>query len=65
MEVISLNAEHTIVAVDDDVNLNHGDRVTLVPHYSDSTVLLHREMYAVRNNFVEEIWPITGAGALQ
>ena len=65
MEVISLNAEHTIVAVDDNVNLNHGDRVTLVPHYSDSTVLLHREMYAVRNNFVEQIWPITGAGALQ
>ena len=65
MEVISLNAEHTIVALHDDVQLNHGDRVTMVPHYSDSTVLLHREMYAVRNDLIEEIWPITGAGALQ
>ena len=64
-EVISLNAEHTIVSVSPDVSLTHGDRVTLIPHYSDSTVLLHRDMYAVRDGIIEHIWQITAAGALR
>jgi D-serine deaminase-like pyridoxal phosphate-dependent protein len=63
-EVISLNAEHTIATASDNSEISAGDRVTMVPHYSDSTVLLHREMYAVRNNIIEGVWPITGAGAL-
>jgi len=63
-EVISLNAEHTIVQSAGDPGVSAGDRMTMVPHYSDSTVLLHREMYAVRNNIIEDVWPITGAGAL-
>jgi len=63
-EVISLNAEHTIVSASDVTEISTGDRMTMVPHYSDSTVLLHREMYAVRNNIIEDVWPITGAGAL-
>jgi D-serine deaminase-like pyridoxal phosphate-dependent protein len=63
-EVISLNAEHTIVTVSNATDISAGNRMTMVPHYSDSTVLLHREMYAVRNNIIEDVWPITGAGAL-
>ena len=63
-EVVSLNAEHTIVSAPNDFEISAGDRMTMVPHYSDSTVLLHREMYAVRNNIIEDVWPITGAGAL-
>ncbi len=64
-EVVSLNAEHTIVSTSGDLKISAGDRMTMVPHYSDSTVLLHREMYAVRNNIIEDVWPITGAGALR
>ena len=64
-EVASLNAEHTIVNLPDDMTVTHGERVTLVPHYSDSTVLLHREMYAVRNDIIQDVWAITGAGALR
>ena len=64
-EVVSLNAEHTIVSVPEDLQVEHGDRITLIPHYSDSTVLLHREMYAVRHGIIEDIWEITGAGALR
>ena len=64
-EVTSLNAEHTIVAVPAGMSVAHGDRMTLVPHYGDSTVLLHREMYAVRNHIIQDIWEITGAGALR
>jgi len=63
-EVISLNAEHTIVTVSNATDISAGNRMTMVPHYSDSTVLLHREMYAVRNSIIEDVWPITGAGAL-
>ncbi|HJM88940.1 MAG TPA: DSD1 family PLP-dependent enzyme [Dehalococcoidia bacterium] len=59
------NAEHGIFEVDDGVELNPGDRLTLIPHYSDSTVLLHRQMYAVRRGVVEEVWPIAAAGMLQ
>ncbi len=63
-EVTALNAEHTIVNLPEGMTVTHGEKVTLVPHYSDSTVLLHREMYAVRNDIIEDIWAITGAGAL-
>lgn len=64
-EVTSLNAEHTIVSLPKDLDVTHGERMTLVPHYSDSTVLLHREMYAVRNGIIQHVWEITGAGALR
>ena len=65
VQVVSLSAEHTILALDDEVTLAHGDRVTMVPSYSDSTILLHRELFAVRQGIVEEVWPISAAGALQ
>ena len=64
-EITSLNAEHTIVNLPKDMDVTHGERMTLVPHYSDSTVLLHREMYAVRNDVIQHVWEITGAGALR
>ena len=60
-----LNAEHSIFELDEGTTLTPGDRVTLVPHYSDSTVLLHRQMYAVRDGVVEDVWPIAAAGMLQ
>jgi D-serine deaminase-like pyridoxal phosphate-dependent protein len=64
VSVLRLNAEHTILERAEGATVQPGDRVTLVPHYSDSTVLLHRQMYAVRNGHVEEVWPIAGAGML-
>lgn len=65
LEVVALNAEHTIFRLADGVAVGPGDRVPLVPSYSDSTVLLHRTLYAVRDGVVQEAWPITGAGMLQ
>ncbi len=65
VEVRGLNAEHTILTLDEGVTLNPGDRVTMVPNYSDSTMLLHRTLYATRNGVVEAAWPISAAGALQ
>jgi D-serine deaminase-like pyridoxal phosphate-dependent protein len=60
-----LNAEHSIFELAEETTLTPGDRVTLVPHYSDSTVLLHRRIYAVRDGVVEDVWPVAAAGMLQ
>lgn len=65
LSILRLNAEHTILERASGAEVASGDRVTMIPHYSDSTVLLHRRMYAVRGGLVEAVWPIAGAGMLQ
>ncbi len=65
VQLRGLNAEHSIFELAEDTTLTPGDRVTLVPHYSDSTVLLHRRMYAVRDGVAEDVWPVAAAGMLQ
>ena len=60
-----LSAEHTHFSRDGGDPLQIGDRVELIPHYSDSTVLLHRTLHAHRQGVVEEEWRISGSGALQ
>ncbi len=65
VEVLGLNAEHTILSLADGVTVTPGDRITMIPNYSDSTMLLHRTLYAVRNGIIEAAWPISAAGALQ
>ncbi len=62
---VGLSAEHTHLSRLDGDALRSGDRIELIPHYSDSTVLLHRTLYAHRNSVVEETWEISAAGALQ
>lgn len=62
---VGLSAEHTHFARDGGEQLRIGDRVEMIPHYSDSTVLLHRTLYAHRSGEVEEAWEISGSGALQ
>ena len=64
-QCVGLSAEHTHLARDGGAELRIGDRVEMVPHYSDSTVLLHRTLYAHREDVVEEEWEISGSGALQ
>ena len=66
-EAVGLSAEHTHLSRIDDGGepVRPGDRIRLIPHYSDSTILLHRTIYAHRRDVVESVWPITAAGALQ
>ena len=64
-ECVGLSAEHTHFARDGGEPLQIGDRVEIIPHYSDSTVLLHRTLHAHRSGVVEEEWEISGSGALQ
>lgn len=38
----------------------------MVPFYSDATMLLHRQAYAVRDGLVEAVWSLEGSmGRLQ
>ena len=60
-----LSAEHMNLTRDGGAPLRVGDRIEVIPHYSDSTVLLHRTIYACRGGRVLEEWPIAAAGALQ
>lgn len=64
-ECVGLSAEHTHFAREGGEPLQIGDRVEMIPHYSDSTVLLHRTLYAHRSGVIEEEWEISGSGALQ
>ena len=64
-QCVGLSAEHTHFSRDGGEPVQIGDRVELIPHYSDSTVLLHRTLYAHRDGTVEESWEISGSGALQ
>jgi hypothetical protein len=71
MQVSSLNAEHTIFQL---VGSGSGDsltvpllgeRVTMVPVYSDATTLLHRRIFGVRGGIVEAVYDIQTNGKLQ
>jgi D-serine deaminase-like pyridoxal phosphate-dependent protein len=42
-----------------------GDRLELIPGYSDMTNVLHNEFHAVRGGRVEAVWPLLGRGRLQ
>jgi D-serine deaminase-like pyridoxal phosphate-dependent protein len=42
-----------------------GDKIELIPGYSDVTVALHDELYGIRNGVVETVFPLLGRGRLQ
>jgi D-serine deaminase-like pyridoxal phosphate-dependent protein len=65
VHVRGLNAEHTIWELDPATAVRSGDRVAMIPHYTDSTILLHRRLFAARGGVVEAVWPISAAGMLQ
>ena len=47
------------------VNLRIGDKVEVVPGYSDYTTVLHDRIYALRSGHVEAVWPVSARGCLQ
>ncbi|MEW4567996.1 DSD1 family PLP-dependent enzyme [Tautonia sp. JC769] len=64
-QVLGLSAEHATVEVAQDESLNIGDRVQVIPGYSDFTFVLHDRILAHRNGRVEACWPLLGRGMLQ
>jgi D-serine deaminase-like pyridoxal phosphate-dependent protein len=65
VEALSFSAEHGTILTVEDSAVEIGDRVQWIVGYSDTTVALHDELYAVRDERVEVVWPIPGRGKLR
>jgi len=64
--VTGLNAEHGILELGpESQSLRIGDKVELIPGYSDFTMILHRALFGIRGGVVETVWSIPGRGCLQ
>ncbi len=64
--VTQLSAEHMTLSLGpESQDLVIGDKVEIIPGYSDHTTVLHDRFYGVRNGIVEAVWPIPGRGKLQ
>jgi D-serine deaminase-like pyridoxal phosphate-dependent protein len=64
--LITLHEEHGILEVDPTrTQLQVGERVELIPSHVCTTVNLHDRYYALRDDRLEAIWPITGRGKSQ
>jgi D-serine deaminase-like pyridoxal phosphate-dependent protein len=60
---VSLSAEHaTIVLAEPSSTPRIGDTIEFVVGYTDTTTMLHDELYAVRDGRVEAVWPVLGRG---
>ena len=56
LKCVGLSAEHTTFeASPEQEEVKLGERVLMVPYYSDATVLLHRNLFAVRNGLVSHL----------
>ena len=63
---VKLSAEHTVLELDaPDTQLQVGDKVEFVVGYSDTTTMLHEELYGIRDGRVEVVWPVLGRGKLR
>lgn len=61
-----LSAEHGELELDEPARgLKIGDRLELIPGYSDMTNVLHNEFYGIRGGRLEVVWPLVGRGRLQ
>jgi D-serine deaminase-like pyridoxal phosphate-dependent protein len=63
--VTRLSAEHGVLELGPgSQDLSIGEKVLLIPGYSDHTTVLYDHLLAVRNGRVAEVWPITARGML-
>ena len=65
-EITGLSAEHGILALGpQSQDLRIGDKIELIPGYTDFTTPLHDRFYGIRNGIVETDWPIAARGCLK
>ena len=65
-EITMLTAEHMRLELGPEAaNLRIGDKVEVVPGYSEFTTVLHDRIYALRSGLVEAVWPLSARGCLQ
>jgi D-serine deaminase-like pyridoxal phosphate-dependent protein len=63
--VLGLSAEHANVEIAPGRNPKIGEKVLVVPGYSDFTFVLHDRVLGHRNGTVESSWDLLGRGMLQ
>ena len=60
-----MSAEHGIIRLaESSVSPRVGDKIEIIPGYSDSTVFLHDVLYGIRDGRVETVWSLVGRGKL-
>jgi D-serine deaminase-like pyridoxal phosphate-dependent protein len=63
---VGLSAEHARIELEaPSPSPRVGDKIEFVVGYTDTTVHLHDELYAVRDGRIEAIWPVAGRGKLR
>ena len=66
IRVRSLSAEHgNLELAPSAADLKIGDRLEMIPGYSDMTTVLHNQFHGFRGNQREVIWPLEARGHLQ
>ena len=66
VESVSLSAEHARIELGAaSTSPAVGDKIELVVGYSDTTTMLHDELYGIRDGALEIVWPILGRGRLR
>ena len=66
VEMTGLSEEHgKMVVSDDNVSLNPGDKLEILPSHCCTTVNLHDRYYGIRNDIVESVWEIAARGKAQ
>jgi D-serine deaminase-like pyridoxal phosphate-dependent protein len=63
--IASLSAEHATVEVAPGVSLKIGEKLHVIPGYSDFTFVLHDRVLGHRKGRVESSWELHGRGRLQ
>jgi D-serine deaminase-like pyridoxal phosphate-dependent protein len=63
---VGLSAEHATIELDAPSSSPEvGGKLEFVVGYTDTTVHLHDELYAVSDGRVEAVWPVLGRGKLR
>jgi D-serine deaminase-like pyridoxal phosphate-dependent protein len=66
VEELSLSAEHGKIELKaPSTTPQVGDLIEFIAGYSDTTVVLHEEIYGIRSGKIETVWPLWGRGRLQ
>jgi D-serine deaminase-like pyridoxal phosphate-dependent protein len=63
--VSSLSAEHATIGTDEENVLFIGEKVHVIPGYSDFTFVLHDRVLGYRDGKVSTVWELSGRGKLQ
>jgi D-serine deaminase-like pyridoxal phosphate-dependent protein len=63
--IIGLSAEHATVALEPTAKLEIGEKVHILPGYSDFTFVLHDRVLGLFRDRVAAVWDLLGRGRLQ